>query len=723
TSETAEFLGEDLLQVEQRLEPAKRAAHNVHKRLQACLQGQSGADMDKRVKKLPLMALSTTMAESFKELDPDSSMGKALEMSCAIQNQLARILAEFEMTLERDVLQPLSRLSEEELPAILKRKKSLQKLVSDWNTLKSRLSQAAKNSGSSQGLGGGPSSHSHITTANKVESLKEEEEELKKKVEQCKDEYLADLYHFATKEDSYANYFIHLLEIQADYHRRSLTSLDTALAELRDNHSQTDLSPLMTAAPVSRVYGVSLRTHLQELGRDIALPIEACVLMLLSEGMQEEGLFRLAAGASVLKRLKQTMASDPHSLEEFCSDPHAVAGALKSYLRELPEPLMTSDLYDDWMRAASLKESGARLEALRDVCSRLPQENFNNLRYLMKFLALLAEEQEVNKMTPSNIAIVLGPNLLWPPEKEGDQAQLDAASVSSIQVVGVVEALIQNADTLFPGDISFSVSGVFSALAPQEKVSSQRTSEELPTAAVSASAATPAPASTPVKERTELELPKPASPKVNRSPTEMAASAEDMTRRTSAGPPDAPGAVFVREGLRAELRAAGLRLAGDPGDDSRVRAVLVGYDEHFSFARLSEACAHLRDPDCLLVATDRDPWHPLSDGSRTPGTGSLAAAVETASGRQALVVGKPSPYMFQCITEDFSVDPTRTLMVGDRLETDILFGHRCGMTTILTLTGVSRLEEAQAYLAAGQHDLVPHYYVESIADLMEGLED
>lgn len=89
-------------------------------------------------------------------------------MSCAIQNQLARILAEFEMTLERDVLQPLSRLSEvslcpapgphlprllapsspstltphahpqEELPAILKHKKSLQKLVSDWNTLKSR---------------------------------------------------------------------------------------------------------------------------------------------------------------------------------------------------------------------------------------------------------------------------------------------------------------------------------------------------------------------------------------------------------------------------------------------------------------------------------------------------------------------------------------------------------------------------------------------------------
>ncbi|KAF6338877.1 hypothetical protein mRhiFer1_001377 [Rhinolophus ferrumequinum] len=597
--------------------------------------------MDKRVKKLPLMALSTTMAESFKELDPDSSMGKALEMSCAIQNQLARILAEFEMTLERDVLQPLSRLSEEELPAILKHKKSLQKLVSDWNTLKSRLSQAAKNSGSGQGLGGGPGSYSHTTTANKVETLKEEEEELKKKVELCKDEYLADLYHFATKEDTYANYFIHLMEIQADYHRKSLSSLDTALAELRDNHSQTDPSPSMTAAPFSRVYGVSLGAHLQELGRDIALPVEACVLMLLSEGVKEEGLFRLAAGASVLKRLKQTMASDPCSLQEFCSDPHAVAGALKSYLRELPEPLMTFDLYDDWMRAASLKEPGARLEALQEVCSRLPQENFSNLRYLMKFLARLAEDQEVNKMTPSNIAIVLGPNLLWPPEKEGDQAQLDAASVSSIQVVGVVEALIQNADTLFPGEINFNVSGLFSGPAPQDKVSNKPASEDLPTIAVPTPVAAPAPAPTPTsvatKERTEPEAPlRPASPKVSRISPEAAAPTEDMARRS---------------------------------------------------------------------------------------TGSLAAAVETASGRQALVVGKPSPYMFECITEHFNVDPARMIMVGDRLETDILFGHRCGMTTVLTLTGVSRLEEAQAYLAAGQHDLVPHYYVESVADLMEGLED
>ncbi|KAM6321046.1 SH3 domain-binding protein 1 [Aegotheles albertisi] len=455
--EATELLPEDLLQIEQRIEPAKRAAHSVSKRLQACLQGQWGSEMDKRVKKMPLMALSTTMAESFKELDTESSLGKALEMGCCIESSLAKILADFEITLEHDVLQPLNKLSEEELPIILKRKKTLQKLISDWNTIKSRLNQAAKSSSNTSGAGAGPGASS---AANKLETLKEEEEEVKRKVEQCKDEYMADLYHFSTKEDSYASYFIRLLEIQAQYHRQSLGSLDSALAELKESHSQTE-HPSAADTSVAGYYGVPLETHLKSLGRDIALPIEACVMMLLASGMREEGLFRLAAGASVLRKLKSSLASGSNALEEFYSDPHAVAGALKSYLRELPQPLMTFELYNEWVKVASLKDVEDRVQSLQDTCSRLPRDSYNNLRYLIKFLAKLAEHQELNKMTPSNIAIVLGPNLLWTQQNNEDPVQLDLASVSSIQVVGVVEALIQNADTIFPGEVDFNVSGTF----------------------------------------------------------------------------------------------------------------------------------------------------------------------------------------------------------------------------------------------------------------------
>lgn len=118
---------------------------------------------------------------------------------------------------------------------------------------------------------------------------------------------------------------------------------------------------------------------------------------------------------------------------------------------------------------------------------------------------------------------------------------------------------------------------------------------------------------------------------------------------------------------------------------------------------------------------------PISFSSPFPsGTGSLTAAVETASGRKALVVGKPNTYMFDCIVERFGIDPSRTLMVGDRLETDILFGKNCGLSTILTLTGVSRLEEALAYMASDStaaKDMVPNYYVNSIAELIPGLDE
>ncbi|OXB60881.1 hypothetical protein ASZ78_014433 [Callipepla squamata] len=504
--EATEFLTEDLLQIEQRIEPAKRAAHSVSKRLQACLQGHCGAEMDKRVKKLPLMSLSATMAESFKELDTESSLGRALEMGCCIQSLLAKILAEFEIAVERDILQPLNKLSEEELPIILKRKKTLQKLISDWNSIKSR---------NSAGAGAGPGASS---AANKLEILKEEEEEVKRKVEQCKDEYMADLYHFSTKEDSYASYFIRLLEIQAQYHRQSLESLDSALAELKESHSQKEPS-FTTETPVLGYYGVPLQTHLKSLGREIALPIEACVMMLLTSGMKEEGLFRLAAGASVLRKLKSSLASGSNALEEFYSDPHAVAGALKSYLRELPEPLMTFKLYNEWIKVASLKDADDRVQSLRDTCSCLPQDSYNNLRYLIKFLAKLAEHQHVNKMTPSNIAIVLGPNLLWPEQSTGDPVQLDLASVSSIQVVGVVEALIQNADILFPGEIDFNVSGMFTPPA-DVRLNDAAPVDELPPK--SPPACSPSPLDEEVSNDSE-ESPQPLTPVMTKPPPEAAA--------------------------------------------------------------------------------------------------------------------------------------------------------------------------------------------------------
>jgi len=70
------------------------------------------------------------------------------------------------------------------------------------------------------------------------------------------------------------------------------------------------------------------------------------------------------------------------------------------------------------MAAAKISNIGMRLRALWDVLHKLPPANLENLRFLIKFLAVLTKNQDVNKMTPQNIAIVIAPNLIWSPPEE-----------------------------------------------------------------------------------------------------------------------------------------------------------------------------------------------------------------------------------------------------------------------------------------------------------------
>lgn len=438
SNDAAELLHEDLIRVDQRVEPAKKTAQMVHKKLQGCLQSQSGVEAERRMKKLPLMQLSVGMAECLKDFDAASSIRRVLEMCCYMEKRLASMLAEFEVKVEKEVLEPLNKLSEEDLPEILKNKQHFVKLTRDWNNARMR-------------------SQTSTAAQAKQDGLREEVEEAWKRLEIIKDQYSADLYHFATKEEDYASYFIRLLELQAEYYRNSFEFLDKNICELKDSHRQTGSSP--PSVSKQKVYGESLLSHLTQSHREIAGPIQECIHMLLRTGMKEEGLFRLAAAASVVKRLKVCLDQGNVDHGEFSMDPHAVAGALKSYLRELPEPLMTFGLYNDWFKAAGEKDLTEKLKRFRELLKKLPEENYDNLRYLVQFLSLLSEQQAVNKMTPSNIAIVLGPNLLWP-QAEGEAALLDMASASSVQVVTVVEPLIQYSSELFPEAVSFEIPDV-----------------------------------------------------------------------------------------------------------------------------------------------------------------------------------------------------------------------------------------------------------------------
>ncbi|XP_045077406.1 rho GTPase-activating protein 44-like isoform X3 [Coregonus clupeaformis] len=447
-AEKTEVLSDDLLQVEKRLDLVKQVTHSTHKKLTACLQGQQGADEREKKsvkspsKKLPLTILAQCMVEGAAVLGDDSLLGKMLNLCGETEEKLAQELIQFEFQIEKDVVEPLYELAEVDIPNIQKQRKHLAKLVLDMDSARTRFHQSSKSSSHPSNLQAGGA---------KGEALREEMEEAANRMEICRDQLSADMYNFVAKEIDYANYFQTLIEIQAEYHRKSLEILQSVLPTIKAHQEAWVEKPS---------YGKALEEHLTISSREIAFPIEACVTMLLECGMQEEGLFRVAPSASKLKKLKASLDCGVMDVQEYSADPHAIAGALKSYLRELPEPLMTSELYEDWIQASNIQDMDKRLQALLAACEKLPTDNFNNFRYLIKFLAKLGEYQDSNKMTPGNMAIVLGPNLLWTHSNESGN-MTEMMTTVSLQIVGIIEPIIQHADWFFPGEIEFNLTGCY----------------------------------------------------------------------------------------------------------------------------------------------------------------------------------------------------------------------------------------------------------------------
>ncbi len=196
----------------------------------------------------------------------------------------------------------------------------------------------------------------------------------------------------------------------------------------------------------------------------------------------------------------------------------------------------------------------------------------------------------------------------------------------------------------------------------------------------------------------QLGLPIPAS--------RVLGVAETTARWLAARSPGATVYVIGADGLRQELSRSGLRLV----ETEEATWVVVGLDMELTYGKLKVATRAI----CRgagFVGTNPDTTFPEADGL-SPGCGAILAALEAATNKRPIIIGKPEPIIFREALARLSLPPEQVAIVGDRLDTDILGGQRMGLTTILVLGGVTTPEELET------SPIRPDYVFENLVDLL-----
>ncbi|XP_073148670.1 phosphoglycolate phosphatase 2 [Henckelia pumila] len=208
-----------------------------------------------------------------------------------------------------------------------------------------------------------------------------------------------------------------------------------------------------------------------------------------------------------------------------------------------------------------------------------------------------------------------------------------------------------------------------------------------------------------------------------------------MYLKVNSFPKDKKVYVIGEEGIREELELAGFTSLGGTEDgekavqlrpnflfdhDKSVGAVVVGLDQYINYYKLQYGTLCIREnPGCLFIATNRDAVGHLTDLQEWPGAGCMVAAVCGATQREPIVVGKPSTFMMDFLLQKYNIPTSRMCMVGDRLDTDILFGQNAGCRTLLVLSGVTNI----ATLEDPSNHIWPEHYTNTVSDIIALLDD
>ncbi|XP_040433800.1 rho GTPase-activating protein 30 [Falco naumanni] len=200
-----------------------------------------------------------------------------------------------------------------------------------------------------------------------------------------------------------------------------------------------------------RVFGCDLLEHLQQSGQDVPQVLRSCTKFVEQHGVVD-GIYRLSGVSSNIQRLRQEFDSDrcPDLQKDvYLQDIHCVSSLCKAYFRELPNPLLTYQLYDKFSDAVAIQMEEARLVKIKEVLKELPVPHYRTLEFLMRHLLHMASYSSQTNMHARNLAIVWAPNLLRSKDIEATGFNGTAAFMEVRVQSIVVEFILTHVEQLF----------------------------------------------------------------------------------------------------------------------------------------------------------------------------------------------------------------------------------------------------------------------------------
>ncbi|KAI8342790.1 hypothetical protein BC941DRAFT_148442 [Chlamydoabsidia padenii] len=163
------------------------------------------------------------------------------------------------------------------------------------------------------------------------------------------------------------------------------------------------------------VYGVSLQVLKEREHQDVPPLVTMCIDEIERRGLEEVGIYRVAGTGSVVQQLRKEFNSGLVKVDEYhYPDINVVADALKQFLRELPEPLLTFVLYEEFINASASEDHDDRVYKIKQAIQKLPIPNYQLLKRLIEHFVVVTDYEAINHMYATNLAIVFGPTLLQP---------------------------------------------------------------------------------------------------------------------------------------------------------------------------------------------------------------------------------------------------------------------------------------------------------------------